>query len=198
MLCDIAFGVFIITWFVTRHIMYPMVVWAIYIYAPRSCHSGPASNLVGPIQTPSGYGYLIEPFIKQDGIVCCNFIVKWTFLGSILLLQGLLLLWFTMIIRVAVRILAGGSAHDVRSDGEDEGQEEEDEYEEVPAEAMLKCKPPMVIEQEVGVEAIDFKNWERRTGVNVKRSANASGVGLPGHSDRMELLGRIGCDSRVE
>ena len=51
-------------------------------------------------------------------------------------------------------------------------------------------------EEEVGAESLDLKNWERRTGI--KRQASSSGVRLPGHSDRKELLGRIGCEKQVE
>ena len=52
------------------------------------------------------------------------------------------------------------------------------------------------LEEEVGVEALDLKGWERRAGV--RRPASASGVSLPGHSDRKELLGRIGCEKQVD
>ena len=73
-----------------------------------------------------------------------------------------------------------------RSD--DEGAEEEEEEDE--DEFIYEEAQPL--EQEVGVEELNLKNWERRTGM--KRPASSSGVSLPGHSDRKELLGRIGCD----
>lgn len=87
--------------------------------------------------------------------------------------------------KLVIRVLRGGNADDPRSD--DEAGEEEEEYEYEEAQAL---------EEEVGVEAIDLKNWERRTGV--KRPAATSGVSLPGHSDRKELLGRIGCEKQVD
>ena len=77
------------------------------------------------------------------------------------------------------------SRDEVDEDGEEDEEEADYEYEE--------AQP---FEEEVGVEAIDLKNWERRTGV--KRTATSSGVSLPGHSDRKELLGRIGCEKQVD
>ena len=95
-----------------------------------------------------------------------------------------MIMWFALIIRVAVRVLKGDSAEDLRSDAE--GEEEESEYEAQP------------LEEEVGVEAIDLKGWERRS--SAKRAAtSSSGVSLPGHSsDRKELLNRIGCEKQID
>jgi len=79
-------------------------------------------------------------------------------------------------------------SEDEREMEDDEEEEEEEEGEEYFYEEALG--------EEVGVESLDFKNWERRTGI--KRQANSTGVSLPGHSDRKELLGRIGCEKQVE
>lgn len=114
----------------------------------------------------------------------------------LLFLQLLTIMWFTLIVRVAIKVLRGGSAEDNRSEdeaspGEDEEVEEEEEF------VYEEAQP---LEEEVGVEEIDLKGWERRTGhVHVKgKVGTASGVSLPGHSDRKELLGRIGCEKQVE
>jgi len=82
-----------------------------------------------------------------------------------------------------VKVLRGGQADDVRSD--DEGEEELDEHE--------------VLEEEVGVESIILKGRvSNASKTRYKKSASsATGVSLPGHSDRKELLGRIGCDKGV-
>ena len=121
--------------------------------------------------------------------MCFNKTVKWAFLTPLIILQFITIFWFTLIVRVAVKVLSGAGAEDSRSDDEgDEGEEEEDEieYEYEEAEALR---------QEVGVEALDLKGWERRQS---KFQSSSSGVSLPGHSDRKELLGRIGCDKQVE
>ncbi|KJZ75217.1 hypothetical protein HIM_05411 [Hirsutella minnesotensis 3608] len=194
-LCDVVFGIFMLSWFVARHVFYVITCWSIYAHTPdimpSGCFRGPASNLVGPEPTPKGYSYLIEPFLNPNGRVCYNNTVKWAFLAPLLLLQVITIIWFTMIVRVAIKVLRGDGAEDTRSD--DEGAEEDDE-DEVDDEFIYEEAQPL--EEEVGVEALNLKGWERRTGI--KRQASSSGVSLAGHSDRKELLGRIGCEKQVE
>ncbi|OTA99999.1 hypothetical protein M426DRAFT_324652 [Hypoxylon sp. CI-4A] len=190
-LCDATFGVFMVSWFVARHIFYLMTCYSIYKDTPEiinfGCYHGPNSNLTGPEPAPDGWGHYIEPFRDPQGTVCFNASVQWGFLYCLLALQVLTIFWFFMIIQVAIRVLRGDGADDTRSDDEGEEEEEEEEYE------YEEAQP---LEEEVGVEAIDLKGWERRTGV--KRAASSSGVSLPGHSDRKELLGRIGCEKQVD
>lgn len=176
-----------LSWFLARHVFYVMVCWSVYadtlVVMPLGCFRGSKANLIGPEPTPPGYSYMLEPFFNPTGRVCYNSTVRWAFLGPLLVLQVITIVWFTMIVRVAMKVLRGDGAEDSRSDDEGEEEEEEFIYEEA-------------LEEEVGVEDIDFKNWERRTGV--KRQGASSGVSLPGHSDRKELLGRIGCEKQVE
>lgn len=191
MLCDLTFVLFMVSWFVARHVFYLMVCWSIYAHTPEimpnGCFVGPNDSLVGPTEAPAGFSYLVEPFFNATGRVCFNETVKWAFLTPLLLLQGITIFWFTMIIRVAIKVIRGDGAEDSRSDDEYEEDEDEEEliYEEI-----------QPLEQEVGVEDLDLKSWERRNGL--KKQASASGVSLPGHSDRKELLGRIGCEKQVE
>ncbi len=96
-----------------------------------------------------------------------------------------MLVWGFMIVRVAMRVLSGNGADDSRSDDE---ADEEDEF------VYEEAQP---LEEEVGVEDIDLKNWERRSGVK-RQASSSTGVSLPGHSDRKELLGRIGCEKQVD
>ncbi|OTA00675.1 sphingosine N-acyltransferase lac1 [Trichoderma parareesei] len=190
-LCDVTFGLFMVTWFIARHVFYLAVCWSIYAHTPEimpnGCFAGPNSSLQGPFEAPSGFTYLIEPFFNSTGRVCYNETVKWAFLTPLLLLQGITIFWFCMIVRVAIKVLRGDGAEDTRSD--DEGEEGEDEEE-------LIYEEVQPLEQEVGVEELDLKSWERRNGL--KKQVSASGVSLPGHSDRKELLGRIGCEKQVE
>lgn len=184
------FGLFVISWFLARHVFYIMVCWSIYVdipvLVPNGCFYGPAKNLTGPFPTPAGVSYVLEPFRNPEGLVCFNPPIAQSFLAFLSVLQVITLGWFILIVRLVIRVLRGGNADDPRSDDEaGEDEEEEFEYEE--------AQP---LEEEVGVEAIDLKSWERRTGV--KRSAASSGVSLPGHSDRKELLGRIGCEKQVD
>ncbi|RWA04847.1 hypothetical protein EKO27_g10253 [Xylaria grammica] len=183
-LCDVMFGMFMVSWFLARHVLYMAVCWSIWRDAmdvmPIGCFYGNKANLKGPLPIPDGWRHWVEPFRNPEGALCFSQPVVYGFLYTLLGLQAITIFWFFMIIRVAVRVLRGGSADDPRSDDEVES-EAEYEYEE--------AQP---LEEEVGVESIDLKGWERRTGV--KRAASSSAVSLPGHSDRKELLGRIGSD----
>ncbi|RMJ08113.1 hypothetical protein CDV36_012266 [Fusarium kuroshium] len=191
-LCDVMFGLFVVSWFIARHILYMMVCWSIYTDVPQimpvGCFKGTNDNLIGPIDPPAGYSYLLDPFLKPDGLVCYNETIQWAFLAPLLFLQVITIGWFTLIVRVIIKVLKGGDAEDVRSDDEgDEVEEEEDEF------VYEEAQP---LEEEVGVEELDLRNWERRSGV--RKQASSSGVSLPGHSDRKELLGRIGCEKQVD
>lgn len=190
-LCDYVFGLFMVSWLVARHVIYVMVCWSIYAHTPEimptGCFKGSNNNLVGPVEPPPGLSYLFEPFYDPNGHVCYNETIKWAFLTPLILLQFITIFWFTMVIRVAMRVLRGHGAEDSRSDDEACGDEDEEEY------VYEEAEP---LEEEVGVEALDLKNWERRHGVKIQSSS--TGVSLPGHSDRKELLGRIGCEKQVE
>ncbi|KAI0385114.1 longevity assurance proteins LAG1/LAC1 [Hypomontagnella monticulosa] len=190
-LCDATFVVFMVSWFLARHVFYLMTCYSIYkdlpVIVPSGCFRGPNSNLTGPFPMPDGWAHFLEPFNEPEGTVCFTDDVRWWFLCCLLGLQAITIVWFFMIIQVAIRVIKGVGADDTRSDDEEEEKEDNEatEYEE--------AEP---LEEEVGVEAIDLKGWERRTGV--KRGATSSGVSLPGHSDRKELLGRIGCEKQVD
>lgn len=191
-ICDYVFGIFMVSWLLARHVFYVMVCWSIYAHTPEimpnGCFTGSNGRLVGPVDAPAGLSYLFEPFYNTTGHVCYNETIKWAFLTPLVLLQVITIFWFMMIIRVAVKVLRGQGAEDNRSD--DEGGVEEEEEEEFVYEVAEPLK------EEVGVEALDLKSWERRHGVKIQSSS--SGVSLPGHSDRKELLGRIGCEKQVE
>ena len=190
-LCDVMFGVFLLTWLAARHVLFVMGIWSIYAdsrkYIPPSCWSGEVKNLTGPFDAPQGLSHLAEPFLYADGTVCFTEPVRWAFILSLSGLQVLMCVWFTMAIRVAVKVLCGGSAEDVRSDAEDDDENEDDEF------IYEEAQP---LEEEVGVDEIDLKSWERRSGV--RRQGSSSAVSIHGHSDRKELLGRIGCDKQVD
>lgn len=129
--------------------------------------------------------------------MCFNNGIKWGFLSALLFLQGITIMWFTMIVKVAVNVLRGGQADDIRSDDEGDNEEEEEIQEKLihaMEDQIDDFEEPQPFEEEVGVEAINLKGrtWNTR-----KSTSHASGVSLPGHSDRKELLGRIGCDKPV-
>jgi len=98
--CDIMFGLFMMTWTVLRHAMFLWVLWLCYNDAPR---------LINYTSTPSlESGNVFTPF---------TYVV---FIGLLIVLQFILLIWFVMIIKVAIRVLTAKGAVDSRSDSEDD------------------------------------------------------------------------------
>jgi acyl-CoA-dependent ceramide synthase len=193
-ICDIIFGVFMVVWIAARHVTYMMICWSLYHDLPMEvtygCYSGRNGAIKGPFEAPDGFWHLLEPFRDPEGVVCWNDNIKWGFLGALLVLQCITLLWFWMIVQVAVKVVKGGEADDVRSD--DEGEEELEEHKAIEEELLP-------YEEEVGVESINLKGKVSNASKMryMKSASSATGVSLPGHSDRKELLGRIGCDKGV-
>jgi acyl-CoA-dependent ceramide synthase len=201
-ICDVAFGFFMLTWAVVRHGLYLLICWSVYndipAIIPYGCYRGRNGFITGPFPAPDRFAHLFQPFRDPEGVVCWNDGIKWGFLSALLFLQAIMVMWFTMIVRVALTVLKGGEAHEPRSD--DDGDDVEDEradeealsaIEALNLAALAAQKP---FEEEVGVEAINLKGRTSNMSRYRKSSSSASGVSLPGHSDRKELLGRIGCD----
>jgi acyl-CoA-dependent ceramide synthase len=167
-----------------------MICWSVYYDALRvitqACYSGTVDDLQGPFTVPNGWSHLFVPFYDPEGTVCISNNIMFVFLCFLLFLEVIMVVWFVIIIRVAIRVVSGKSAEDLRSDDEEEVDVEEAEFQNEIAEP---------IEEEVGVEAIDLKGWERRT--NVKRNASSSGVSSSRHSDHKELLNRFGCEKQI-
>jgi very-long-chain ceramide synthase len=189
-----------VTWVAARHIAYLTVCYSVWAHIPITidygCYRGKNGAMTGPFPPPDRFGHLLEPFRDPEGVVCFNHTIKWGFLSALLFLQGITLMWFCMIVRVAAQVIRGGQADDVRSD--DEG-DVEDVVEEkiIQTIEQLDETPLPPYEEEVGVEAINLKGRTSNASRYRKSNGSASGVSLPGHSDRKELLGRIGCDKGV-
>lgn len=196
------FGIFMSTWFIARHVLYLMVCYSVWAHLPEEtnygCYAGAQGSVRGPFPPPDRYKHLIEPFMDPKGVVCFNHSIKWGFLSCLLFLQCITIMWFAMIVRVAIKVLKGGAAEEVRS--EDESEEDYEEVEPMHFERLhnhqhVAMKP---LEEEVGVESLHFKGRMRTNNGQAKglkkSMSSSSGVTLPGHSDRKELLGRIGCE----
>jgi acyl-CoA-dependent ceramide synthase len=223
--CDIAFGVFVLSWLFTRHVLYMMICWSIYAYAPvdmaPGCYlhpSHPSSNtsltLFIPASDTAAFdahgGYriwnnLLKAYNDQNGPICWNPSIRYYFLALLLVLQVFCCIWFSMVAKVVYKVLNGTGADDVRSD--DEGDEEDEEVVEQDntrsyLNAVTTCTEsgmsamPTYKEEEVGVDALTFArmNGASQRRQNRSSSTRSSGISIPGHGDRKELLGRIGCD----
>lgn len=95
--CDIAFGLFMLSWLVTRHILYMRVVWSCAYDTLNVMSFRPTNYRTGDYFTRTAYFILI-------GLLCA--------------LQVILLMWFYMICRVAYRVVTKAGAVDSRSDAE--------------------------------------------------------------------------------
>lgn len=187
MCCNVAFGVFLLTWFIARHVIYLSLCWSIYQDVPAQmaygCYSGTTAEMLTMDGYPDRWAHLFSPYFNLDGPICMNRGIKWIFLSFLLALQVLSLIWFGMIIRVAIGVIRSGNAEDTRSD--DEEEEEEPETEET-AGVVVSRETSRVVADSSGSEAA----WRRSNGsVRTRRG----GV-LRDQSDRKALLGRIGCD----
>ena len=192
--CDVAFGVFLVTWFAARHVLYLLLLYSVFVHLPEAipcgCYSSPNRIAAVPsARAPTDLGKFLAPFTDSEGPVCWTNEVFFTFKFLLVALQVITCVWFGMIIKVALRVIKGGTAEDSRSDDEEEVNAKEKENSE--GEITTDLIP---LEEDVGVEAINLKGHAR---IFRKGTGNASGVTLPGHSDRKELLGRIGCERGV-
>lgn len=174
-----------------RHVFYLMTCWSIYADLPRIiapvCYRGTMDDAREPLPVPDGWSRVFEPFYDPKGIVCFDNSITYSFLACLLFLQVLTIIWFTMILQVAARVLKGSQAEDLRSDDESEEESEEEE---------LDDDENQPFTEEVGAEDIDLKAWEQRRETQ-RAAGSTSGVSLPGHSERKKLLNRIGCDKQI-
>ena len=150
------------------------------------------------------WGNILKGYTNRTGTICWNPTIRYSFLVLLLALQAIICLWFVMIVKVVYKVLSGQGADDVRSDDEGEDSDIEAELEKpIDAHSLNSIKsshdlPPL--EQEVGVESLVFtcrnpsvRSYKRSSARNsVNRGPGI--VSIPGHGDRKELLGRIGCD----
>lgn len=92
---DVVFAAFLLSWLVTRQVLYNLVVLSVIRDTPRILGVGDCEGCV--LSTRAYWTYC-------------------TLLGSLGLLM---LMWLIMITRVAWRVVSGNGAGDVRSDDED-------------------------------------------------------------------------------
>ena len=188
------FGVFMVSWFIARHVLYLITMWSIYAHMaeiiPLGCFHGSQDTLTGPTPLPErGSSHMLDPFWNPSGTICFGPRVQWGFLGALGFLQFLNLVWLVMIVQVALRVLAGRGADDVRS--EDEG--ELDSERKVAGNERrdgASSRP-----KDIGV-ATGLKASPRVT--STKKTAHSASVGSPRRSDQKQLLGRLGCERQID
>lgn len=127
-LCDTTFFLFLISWPYTRHYLYNIILYSAYFDAPGIFHRDNHNRPTYQTTPPKGGGtwQIGCDWNPQEGY----YFTKEVHIAFILLLaalQAILLLWFAMIVRLAIRVIRGAHAEDDRSDDEDGFNEEEEE-----------------------------------------------------------------------
>lgn len=140
---------------------------------------------------------LLDPTAQTIGF---NAWIRWGFLGLLLSLQCITILWFVMICRVIMRVLQGKGADDTRSDdeGEDEGVLEDGPGPVQPSLPFIAAeeKPKFI---EVESTASDLTYTPRRSGSGSKRKSKGGGFSSSLHlGDHKDILNRIGCLSEEQ
>ncbi|KAI7366446.1 sphingosine N-acyltransferase lac1 [Hortaea werneckii] len=206
--CDMAFGAFVISWILSRHVCYMAICWSIYAHVavvtmPYGLYSTKDSSRLSVNGGTNVVDNLLQPVLHpQAQTVSFNANIRWTFLGLLLALQCITLVWLVMIMRVVARVLRGEGADDTRSD--DEGGEEEEE--DLPAQPSDHTSVPISMSSsdkaqprfiEVESTGEDFTTYPKRKGSSSKRRSKgiSSGLNLGEHKD---ILNRIGCLSEEQ
>ncbi|KAJ8099764.1 TLC domain-containing protein [Lipomyces tetrasporus] len=152
-LCDIMFGVFILTWIIGRHVLYMKLVLSAMYDSPKligyKCFFEPLDDVISVGDAISnGISNKTRMWLGEEQ--CFTEIVHFSFIFLLWVLQGIMLMWFYMIIKVAVRVLSGGGADDSRSDGE---QDDDDDSTEVFEDEKAEPKKMDDAEAEIDDEA---------------------------------------------
>jgi very-long-chain ceramide synthase len=125
--CDVAFVVFGISWIVTRHGLFPMVILSLYNDAPRQITYGcylPASDGETFVKEHwESVLNLVRPLYQPEAMVCFDWSVRWMFLVTLISLQIVLFPWTFALVKVATKRLSSGETKDNRS--EDESDQED-------------------------------------------------------------------------
>ena len=149
---------------------------------------------------------VFQPFDNPGAeVIRFNANIRWGFLGLLLGLQCITLMWLIMIIRVVIRVLRGEGADDTRSDAEDGDEDASDELEfdgpVQPCVPYTAPEPQKFIEVEADSTELSH-SYIRRSASGSKSRPRSKGAG--GFSsglnlgERKEILNRIGCLSEEQ
>src|SRR5271170_1341846 len=102
-LCDITFAFFLVSWLYTRHYLYNLMLYSSYYDAPRILHRDNHNSPTYQSYSPRwgrewGEGYYWYP---SQGYYF-TYEVHLAFIVLLATLQAILLLWFAMIMRLAI------------------------------------------------------------------------------------------------
>lgn len=116
-ICDVMFGIFMLVWFIGRHVLFNIITFSLY--------NGMSGELDYGCNSWQDDATIIESSIwGGTDETCWTPPIRRTFLSLLILLQIITIAWFFMICRVAAKVLRGGVAEDTRSDDEEELDED--------------------------------------------------------------------------
>ncbi|KAF3928309.1 hypothetical protein AA313_de0209293 [Arthrobotrys entomopaga] len=131
--CDVAFGLFLLAWVVSRHYLFVNVILSAHSDSireiPFGCFTTDHSSYA-PLNASSPTASSM--FMGPNETVCFTKPILMGFTTLLWALQGLTLMWFYLIMRVAIKVITGMGAEDNRSD-----DEMEDEVDEVSVEVEV-------------------------------------------------------------
>lgn len=211
--CDIAFALFVVTWLAARHAAYLTICWSIYthvnendmFYGTYSLQSGTWNGKASGIRlSPDGgkdvFSNIFQPFLNPDAeTVQFNSRVRWAFLGLLLGLQCITLMWFVMICRVVARVLRGEGADDSRSDDEEEAHDVEHKLPPTqPSSPFSTGDAKQFIEVESTADQLSFGHHKRSSSERTSKRKSKGFSSSLNLGERKDILNRIGCLSEEQ
>lgn len=184
-LCDFAFGVFLVTWVVSRHIVYIAILKSVHYDAaalvPFSCFSVETKE---PLPPNDKWILSAHSLGSQPDRTCFSANLLRAFYWLLVLLQVITLVWLYMIGKVAYKVVTGTGAEDTRSD--DEGDGEEEEGEEIEADETVTSEAEMILNagRETGLKRADSGYISGTAGTSALSSLIMNGNGHSGSTHR--------------
>ncbi|KAK7206414.1 TLC domain-containing protein [Myxozyma melibiosi] len=139
-LCDCVFGIFILLWIITKHILYVKVTLSAMFDAHHligyKCFFDPLDDVVSVSDSQLVARGLNKTISSSGDEQCFTELVQYSFVGLLWILQVISLIWLYMIFKVAIKVVTGAGADDSRSDDEEEDElEHEKKLAELPEDA---------------------------------------------------------------
>ncbi|EPS45647.1 hypothetical protein H072_348 [Dactylellina haptotyla CBS 200.50] len=160
--CDAMFGLFLLSWVVSRHFFFINVILSVHTDAydiiPYACFT---KGVHGSVPANESSISISSMLLNPEGPVCFSPNIMFGLTTLLWALQGLTCMWFYLIMRVAIKVVTGAGAEDNRSD--DEIEEEVDE---------------------VSIE-LDVANGDLKLGQEVFAEASGSSMGSAAARRRM-------------
>lgn len=128
-MCNVAFGLFAISWPITRHFFFPIITWSVASECKiRICDVLFLLKLSIIVEPARCFDLEWDP---AQGKYFSLYTQKF-FLGLLLMLNMIMLYWFLMIVKLIVKLFSGKDVDDSRSDNEDSDDDSDDNSDENP------------------------------------------------------------------